>query len=69
VTPTRAVLFDWRGTLAADLSEPEWVRLALCRVGRAHDEVAVTDVLNALDEALARQPPASTRWPRTCPRR
>jgi HAD superfamily hydrolase (TIGR01509 family) len=30
----KAVLFDWRGTLAFTPSEQEWVRLALARLGR-----------------------------------
>jgi HAD superfamily hydrolase (TIGR01509 family) len=30
----RAVLFDWRGTLAATLTEQDWARQALLRLGR-----------------------------------
>ena len=44
----RAVLFDWRGTLAAYLSDRDWVRLALSRAGRSYDDRAVAAVLDAL---------------------
>ena len=38
----RAVLFDWRGTLAVTLSDEQWARTALTRLGRSAgpDEVA-----------------------------
>jgi len=47
----RAVLFDWRGTLATTLSGPEWVEQALRELGRPADPVAVDGVLRAITAA------------------
>jgi HAD superfamily hydrolase (TIGR01549 family) len=44
-----AVLFDWRGTLVTTLSEEQWVREALTRLGRDLGETA--DVLAAIAAA------------------
>jgi FMN phosphatase YigB (HAD superfamily) len=44
--PFKAVLFDWRGTLAFTPSEREWVRLALARLRR--DEAAAGQVWAAI---------------------
>jgi FMN phosphatase YigB (HAD superfamily) len=44
----RAVLFDWRGTLATTLTEDEWAREALRRAGRAASDSAVADLAGRL---------------------
>jgi phosphoglycolate phosphatase-like HAD superfamily hydrolase len=52
-----AVLFDWRGTLVTTLTEEEWVREALTRLGR--DLGRADDVRAAI---------AAANGPRTAPR-
>ena len=49
----RAVLFDWRGTLATTLTEDEWVREALRRLGRPERTAEVAAVAAALRAADA----------------
>ncbi len=44
----RAVLFDWRGTLATTLTEDQWVREALRRLGRPERTAEITRVAAAL---------------------
>jgi FMN phosphatase YigB (HAD superfamily) len=41
----RAVLFDWRGTLATTLSEEAWAAEALRRLGRDDDVAPLADAL------------------------
>ncbi len=48
---TRAVLFDWRGTLATTLAEHEWVRQGLLTVGRTADPGEVERVATAISTA------------------
>lgn len=47
----RAVLFDWRGTLVTTLTEAEWVRVALHRLGRPAPEVTVDELAAMLQAA------------------
>ncbi len=49
----RAVLFDWRGTLATTLTEDQWIREALRRLGRHERTSEVTRVTAALRGADA----------------
>ncbi|MEV0709840.1 HAD family hydrolase [Nocardia aurea] len=44
----RAVVFDWRGTLVCELTPSQWVREALRRLGRDHDDLAVASVLRSI---------------------
>ncbi|MFI6166424.1 HAD family hydrolase [Nocardia sp. NPDC051052] len=48
---TRAVVFDWRGTLGALPPITSWAGEALRRVGRAHDDPAASAVLQAIRTA------------------
>jgi FMN phosphatase YigB (HAD superfamily) len=51
----RAVLFDWRGTLATTLDETGWVREAMHRLGRAEPEARVSataDLLRTVEAEL-----------------
>jgi hypothetical protein len=48
---TRAVIFDWRGTLATTLSGDEWVREALRSLGRPAEPTDVEFVVSALSAA------------------
>ncbi|MGY2129005.1 HAD family hydrolase [Blastococcus sp. SYSU DS0617] len=48
---TKAVLFDWRGTLVTTLSEREWVEQALPVLGRDCSPGAVDGILTAIAEA------------------
>ena len=45
---TRAVIFDWRGTLVTTLTEQEWIRQALTDVGRPPDPVVAEAILQAV---------------------
>jgi len=47
----RAVLLDWRGTLAVTGTERDWVAESLRRAGRSAEDSAVADVLAAIDSA------------------
>ncbi|RBY89099.1 HAD family hydrolase [Blastococcus sp. TBT05-19] len=47
----RAVLFDWRGTLACTLDEQEWVSTALRRLGRPVEADGVAELGTALRAA------------------
>ncbi len=47
----RAVLFDWRGTLAVDLTDVEWVRRALTTLGREADGATVEGIVSAIARA------------------
>jgi HAD superfamily hydrolase (TIGR01509 family) len=49
VSPLRAVVFDWRGTLVVTHSAEEWVRAGLVAVGREPDLGTVYRVVGALD--------------------
>jgi FMN phosphatase YigB (HAD superfamily) len=44
----RAVLLDWRGTLALTLSEPQWIQEGLRRLGRDASDEAVRSILDKL---------------------
>jgi HAD superfamily hydrolase (TIGR01509 family) len=48
---TRAVIFDWRGTLATTLSEREWIREALLSIGRPAAPADVEPVVTAIAAA------------------
>lgn len=48
---TRAVLFDWRGTLVTSPGDQWWVREALVGLGRPADQGEVARVLSAIDIA------------------
>jgi FMN phosphatase YigB (HAD superfamily) len=50
-SPIRAVVFDWRGTLVSELAPEGWAREALRRAGRAHDDHAVTTLLQDIRKA------------------
>jgi HAD superfamily hydrolase (TIGR01509 family) len=49
VSDLRAVLFDWRGTLAVTLSAEQWARAALTRLGRPAGPDDVTVLARTLD--------------------
>jgi FMN phosphatase YigB (HAD superfamily) len=48
---SRAVLFDWRGTLVVDLTDAEWVERALALLGREPDGAVVEEVVAAIVRA------------------
>ncbi|MGF6881744.1 FMN phosphatase YigB (HAD superfamily) [Nocardia sp. GP40] len=50
-----AVVFDWRGTLAYELTPEDWAYEALSRTDRPHDEQAVATLLDKIS-AAAGQP-------------
>ena len=45
---TRAVLFDWRGTLVTTLTEHEWIQAALAAIGRRAEPTDVARILKAI---------------------
>ncbi|MUL40615.1 HAD family hydrolase [Streptomonospora sp. PA3] len=47
----RAVVFDWRGTLAVTLTEQEWAAAALRRAGRTPSPAAVAEATARLQSA------------------
>jgi HAD superfamily hydrolase (TIGR01509 family) len=49
--PVRAVLLDWRGTLATTLTERQWVQQALLAVGREPAPDVVDGVVSAIAAA------------------
>lgn len=48
MTNFRAVMFDWRGTLALTLSEPEWIQEGLRRLRREASNEAAQQVLDKI---------------------
>jgi len=50
VSDLRAVLFDWRGTLAVTLSAEQWARTALTRLGRSAGPGEVAALARTLDD-------------------
>ena len=47
----QAVLFDWRGTLAVNLTDVEWVGRALTALGRDSDPASVEGIASAIARA------------------
>jgi len=48
---TRAVLFDWRGTLVTTLGERDWVEQALLALGRERSRAFVDGIVAAIERA------------------
>jgi FMN phosphatase YigB (HAD superfamily) len=59
----RAVLFDWRGTLAVAMSDAEIVEQAFRKLGRPGNGQEIQEVVHALDRAAAR-PGIQEAWNR-----
>jgi HAD superfamily hydrolase (TIGR01493 family) len=53
VSVIRAVLFDWRGTLAVGMTEQLWVESALTRLGEQADNDSVRKIIHDIDRAAA----------------
>ncbi len=51
MTPTRAVLFDWRGTLVVTPSEQEWAAAALDRLGRPGGAELARSIVRRIETA------------------
>jgi hypothetical protein len=51
MTNFRAVLFDWRGTLALTLSGPQWIQEGFRRTGRKASDEAAQGVLDKITSA------------------
>jgi hypothetical protein len=62
MTNFRAVLFDWRGTLALTLSGPQWIQEGSRRTGRKASDQAAHNAYST----RSRVPRAGlSSWPRT----
>ena len=64
MTPVKAILFDWRGTLVALPSAARWVEQSLRRAGRNASPPEVDEVRAALRAAIG-QPEIRAVWSRT----
>ena len=53
VSVIRAVLFDWRGTLAVVMSEQLWVERALARLGEDAADGSVPKIIDDIERAAA----------------
>jgi HAD superfamily hydrolase (TIGR01509 family) len=63
VSVIRAVLFDWRGTLAVVMSEQLWVERALARLGEDAANDSVPKIIDDLERAAA-LPEFENAWAR-----
>jgi FMN phosphatase YigB (HAD superfamily) len=59
----RAVLFDWRGTLAVTMTDTQWVEQAFSRLGRDAGADDIQQVTDAIQDAAA-QPELAAAWNR-----
>lgn len=63
VSVIRAVLFDWRGTLAVGMTEQLWVERALARLGEQADNDSVRKIIDDIERAAA-LPEFEDEWTR-----
>lgn len=64
MTPVKAILFDWRGTLAASPSSARWIERSLRRAGRDASRLRIDEVRAAMRAAIGR-PEIRAVWSRT----
>lgn len=64
MTPVKAVLLDWRGTLVASPSSARWIEQSLRRAGRDASRTEVDKIRDAMRAAI-RRPEISAVWSHT----